>query len=70
MPYRPFKDAPDLLTPTMLADKLSVSIRTLWRLVERGDVPAPIRFNRKLVRWRAAEVQAWLDGCGREGAAS
>ena len=35
-----------------VARRLSVAVRTLYRMVRRGDVPQPIRLNRKLVRWR------------------
>jgi predicted DNA-binding transcriptional regulator AlpA len=49
-------------TPTLLvsaadlARALSVSVRTVWRMVAAGQLPQPIRFNRKLVRWTLASV--------------
>ena len=43
----------DLLTPREVAGRMSIALRTLWRLVERGGFPQPIRFTRKLVRWKA-----------------
>ena len=46
----------DLLTSRQVARRLSISIRTVWRMTARGELPAPIRFNRKLVRWKAAEI--------------
>lgn len=45
-----------LLTSQQVANRLAISIRTLWRLVKSGAMPAPIRFNRKLVRWKADEI--------------
>lgn len=42
--------------------------RTLWRMAKQGGFPQPIRFNRKTIRWKASEVQAYIDarqsGCG------
>jgi excisionase family DNA binding protein len=51
----------DLLTSQQVAERLAVSVRTLWRLVARGDFPPPIRYNRKLVRWKTDEVDRYLE---------
>jgi predicted DNA-binding transcriptional regulator AlpA len=51
-----------LLTPAQVADRLAISPRTLWRLVASGAFPQPIRYNRKLIRWRSTAVAAYLDG--------
>jgi excisionase family DNA binding protein len=46
------------ITPNAAAFLLSVGMRTLWRLTAQGRLPAPLRFNRKLVRFdRAALVE-------------
>jgi excisionase family DNA binding protein len=50
----------DLLTAREVADRLSVSVRTLWRMAARGDLPPPIRYNRKLVRWKAADIDRYV----------
>jgi predicted DNA-binding transcriptional regulator AlpA len=55
------KGAQDLLTSQQVADRLSISVRTLWRLVARGSFPQPIRYNRKLVRWKTVEVDRYID---------
>jgi excisionase family DNA binding protein len=47
----------DLLTSQQVAQRLAVSVRTLWRLVARGSFPPPIRYNRKLVRWKKVDVE-------------
>lgn len=52
-----------LLTASRLAAILSVSVRTLWRLRAAGKLPKPVHLGGSL-RWRAEEVQAWIDaGC-------
>ena len=51
----------ELLTSQQVADRLAVSVRTLWRLVKRGEFPQPIRYNRKLVRWKSGDVERYID---------
>jgi predicted DNA-binding transcriptional regulator AlpA len=55
------RNDPDLLTSRQVADRLSVSVRTVWRLVAAGKFPQPIRYNRKLVRWKAIEISRYFD---------
>ena len=50
-----------LLTMTEVAARLTISRRTLQRMVAAGEFPAPIRRNRKWVRWRLADLQYFLD---------
>jgi predicted DNA-binding transcriptional regulator AlpA len=52
----------DLVSAAQIAVRLQISVRTVWRLVERGVLREPIRFNRKLVRWRKKWVDAALAG--------
>lgn len=52
---------PDLLTSQQVADRLSVSVRTLWRLVAAGKFPQPVRYNRKLVRWKTSDVTRYIE---------
>ena len=40
---------------------LGVSRVTLWRLVKHGDFPQPLRIGRNILRWRRADVDAWLE---------
>ncbi len=51
----------ELLTSQQVAEKLSMSVRTLWRLVASGKFPQPIRYNRKLVRWKNSEVMRYIE---------
>jgi excisionase family DNA binding protein len=54
-------DPRDLLTSQQVASRLSMSVRTVWRLVARGILPPPIRYNRKLVRWKSADVDRYIE---------
>lgn len=52
-----------LLSAGKLAERLGVSIRTLWRLRAAGKLPHPIRLGGS-VRWRPEDIQAWIAaGC-------
>jgi excisionase family DNA binding protein len=55
------KSPVELLTSQQVADRLAVSVRTLWRLVDRGVFPQPIRYNRKLIRWKSGDVDRYLE---------
>jgi prophage regulatory protein len=37
----------------------------LYRLMEEGRFPRPLKVGRASVRWRLSEVRAWMDGCPR-----
>jgi excisionase family DNA binding protein len=50
----------DLLTARDVADRLSISVRTVWRMTARGVLPQPVRYNRKLVRWKAADIDRYV----------
>jgi prophage regulatory protein len=50
-----------LLTSQQVAEKLSMSVRTLWRLVASGRFPQPIRYSRKLVRWKNSDVMRYIE---------
>jgi excisionase family DNA binding protein len=52
----------ELLSSRQVAKRLSMSTRTLWRLVAEGKFPQPIRYNRKLVRWRSDDVDRYVEG--------
>jgi prophage regulatory protein len=54
-----------LLTSAEVARQLAICTRTLWRLVEDGQFPQPIRLGRKLVRWRRKDVDAWVASLGQ-----
>ncbi len=51
-----------MLSAQQVAERLSISVRTVWRLVESGRFPQPVRYNRKLVRWKAVDVMRYIEG--------
>jgi len=59
-----------LLTVKELAAALGIHQRTCWRMAAlaeagQGDFPRPLRIGPKTVRWRLADVEAYLAALGR-----
>ena len=53
----------DLLTVKKVAARLDCSPRHIYRLVDAGKMPPPVKLG-VLVRWRRTELENWLaDGC-------
>lgn len=50
-----------LLTLNDVADILSVSRRTLQYMIARGEFPLGVKVTDSLVRWKEADVDAWID---------
>lgn len=44
-----------------VAELLGVNVRTIWRLAQRGEIPAPIRLGDRVVRWRLSDLREHLD---------
>jgi excisionase family DNA binding protein len=60
MPFFAIDGSKDLLSARQVAHRLSISVRTVWRMLERNELPQPVRFNRKLVRWRAMDIDKYV----------
>ena len=56
------KPTQDLLTARQVAHRLAIGVRTLWRMVAAGRLPQPIRYTRKLVRWKASDIDRYVRG--------
>lgn len=62
MPQPATREPPkELLTPCEVARRLAISIRTLYKLARRGIVPPPLRLTPKIARWRASDIQRYLE---------
>jgi predicted DNA-binding transcriptional regulator AlpA len=54
----------NLLTAREVAEQFGVVPKTVWRWVERGDFPAPLRLSPRKHLWNAIALNDWLDaGC-------
>ena len=62
------QEPPELLTSRDVARLLHIGVKTVFRLVEAGVVPPPIRLSRKILRWRAEDIARFLRGGGGKSA--
>lgn len=47
-----------------IAGILSVSRRTIYRMLDAGEMPVPIRFGKRMLRWLPQEITDWIaKGC-------
>jgi len=52
--------AGQLLTTREVGQRLSLSRQTLWRMVREHRLPAPIHISPMCLRWREADIAAWV----------
>jgi excisionase family DNA binding protein len=63
-PVRKIEDLPDVLTMAEIASYLNVSDKTVRRWVALGEFPEPMRYSKRLMKWRRADLAVWLRGRG------
>lgn len=61
-----------LLSVKELADMLGIHQRSCWRLAAlaeagQGQFPKPLRIGPKTIRWRLADVEAYLAALAGDG---
>jgi excisionase family DNA binding protein len=49
-----------LLTVRDVAALLRIHPRSVWRMSASGQLPAPLALGAKTIRWRAADIEAYL----------
>jgi prophage regulatory protein len=50
-----------LLRASVVADRVGLSIPTLWRLRRAGNFPQPIRLSPGAVAFRESDIEAWIE---------
>lgn len=50
----------DLLTADAVAERVSLSKRSVRRAVLSGDFPPPLVVGKRAIRWRREDVDLWL----------
>ncbi|WP_354585010.1 helix-turn-helix transcriptional regulator [Roseomonas mucosa] len=50
-----------LLSPPKLAERLGISLPTVWRITAEGRIPRPVYLAPRMPRWRLSEVMAALE---------
>lgn len=51
-----------LLTIKQVAEIFGVSTRTISRMVKESGLPKPIKYGKKVIRWREADIQSYING--------
>ncbi len=51
---------------TQVANQFGVSRATIWRWVQNGNFPKPIKLSPGCSRWKIEDVQKWAESRGRE----
>ena len=49
-----------LLTDRQVAETLNIGRSTLWRWLDQGKAPSPVRLN-GVTRWREADIAAFIE---------
>lgn len=49
-----------IIRPTELAQRLSVSHPTLWRMERRGELPPRKKIGPRAVGWLTSDIEQWL----------
>lgn len=44
-----------------------ISRSTLWRRVQAGTFPGPVKLSARVTAWRAEDVRRWIDQQGTDG---
>lgn len=50
-----------LLTQQQVCEKVALSRVTIWKLYAQGDFPAPVITPIRNKRWRASEIDLWIN---------
>lgn len=50
-----------LIRPNSLAEKLGVSIPTLYRLMKKPEFPDKIRISSQAIGFRESEISDWME---------
>lgn len=53
-----------ILNQQYILSSIGVSKTTLWRMINAGKFPAPIKIGERLNGWRVETFEGWLDAQG------
>jgi predicted DNA-binding transcriptional regulator AlpA len=52
------------LNQKQLLEMMDISRTTLWRMMKRGEFPAPNRDNPRKLIWSAVVIESWVSNLG------
>lgn len=50
-----------LIRPRDLAEKLSISLATLYRMKKDGKLPPQVKIHERAVGWKVSDIEEWID---------
>jgi prophage regulatory protein len=50
-----------IIRPSELAEILSVSTVTVWRMEKRGELPPRKKISNRCVGWMESDIREWLE---------
>lgn len=50
-----------IIRPSELAEILSVSTVTIWRMEKRGELPPRKQISSRVVGWLESDIKEWLE---------
>lgn len=53
------KNSTQYVSDSFLANRYSVSRNTVWRWLQHGTIPQPVKLSPGCTRWRLSDVEAW-----------
>lgn len=59
--HSPSARPPDLLRIGDLEREINVNRRTIYRMIQRGQFPPPLRVGPRMSYWSRADVAEWRD---------
>lgn len=51
---------------TLVANQFGVSRATIWRWVQNGNFPKPVKLSPGCSRWKIEDVEKWAESRGGE----
>lgn len=54
-------DSPRILRLKPVLDRTGLSRSTLYRKVQRGTFPRPLRISDRCIGWRESDVERWIE---------
>ena len=49
-----------LLRIKTVAEQVGLSVATIYRKLDEGQFPQPVRLGARCTRWKAADIRAWV----------
>jgi len=52
---------PQILRRTQLEARLGLARSSIYKMMDEGTFPRPVKLGRRAVGWRSEDIEAWLE---------